>query len=160
MITNEPKKYIGEYAVDSVRSAYENRGRWLIYLVKEGLNNGLSLDFAKEALREAGKFQYKTRFKDIKEIDEFTKEYMTYAVEKANEGVVVEQDDKHVKIELGYCPLVAAWTKLDKDETIYPKLCDCCLEMERGMAAEMGWIAESDGTIGAGCGKCTICFKK
>ena len=28
MIVNEPKKYIGDYGVDSVRAAYENRGKW------------------------------------------------------------------------------------------------------------------------------------
>ena len=40
MIVNEPKKYIGDYGVDSVRAAYENRGRWYYYLVKEGLDQG------------------------------------------------------------------------------------------------------------------------
>ncbi len=34
MIVNEPKKYIGDYGVDSVRAAYENRGKWYYYLVR------------------------------------------------------------------------------------------------------------------------------
>ena len=37
MIKNEPKKYVGDYNVDAVRDAYENRGRWYYFLVKEGL---------------------------------------------------------------------------------------------------------------------------
>ena len=45
MIINEPKKYLNDYEVDSVRNAYENRGRWYYYLVKEGLEQGL--DFHK-----------------------------------------------------------------------------------------------------------------
>ena len=71
MIVNEPKKYIGDYGVDSVRAAYENRGRWYYYLVKEGLDQGLPLEFVRDAMREAGKFQYETRFKGMTEIDEF-----------------------------------------------------------------------------------------
>ena len=38
MIKNEPKKYVGDYNVDAVRDAYENRGRWYYFLVKEGLS--------------------------------------------------------------------------------------------------------------------------
>ena len=56
MIVNEPKKYIGDYGVDSVRAAYENRGKWYYYLVKEGLDQGLPLEFVRDAMREAGKF--------------------------------------------------------------------------------------------------------
>ena len=41
MIKNEPKKYVGDYNVDAVRDAYENRGRWYYFLVKEGLEQGL-----------------------------------------------------------------------------------------------------------------------
>ena len=89
MIVNEPKKYIGDYGVDSVRAAYENRGKWYYYLVKEGLDQGLPLEFVRDAMREAGKFQYETRFKGMTEIDEFAGEFMTYGVEKVNEGEIV-----------------------------------------------------------------------
>ena len=109
MIVNEPKKYIGDYGVDSVRAAYENRGKWYYYLVKEGLDQGLPLEFVRDAMREAGKFQYETRFKGMTEIDEFAGEFMTYGVEKVNEGEIVEKDENHLKIDLGYCPLVKAW---------------------------------------------------
>lgn len=40
MIINEPKKYIGDYAVDSVRGAYENRGNWYYHLVKRVWSRG------------------------------------------------------------------------------------------------------------------------
>ena len=76
MIVNEPKKYIGDYGVDSVRAAYENRGKWYYYLVKEGLDQGLPLEFVRDAMREAGKFQYETRFKGMTEIDEFAGEFI------------------------------------------------------------------------------------
>lgn len=160
MIINEPKKYIDDYAVDTVRGAYENRARWYYYLVKEGLENGLPIDFVRDAMREAGKFQYESRFKGVTEIDEFTKEFMTFGVEKVNEGVVVEQDENHVKIDLGYCPLVNAWQKLDNDEEYLAKICDCCMDMDRAMAEGLGWTMELENTIASGCGKCTMCFRK
>ena len=56
MIKNEPKKYVGDYNVDAVRDAYENRGRWYYFLVKEGLEQGLPLEFARDAMHEAGLF--------------------------------------------------------------------------------------------------------
>lgn len=76
MIINEPKKYLNDYEVDSVRNAYENRGRWYYYLVKEGLEQGLPLEFARDAMRRAGYFQYESRFKGMTTIDEFAKEFL------------------------------------------------------------------------------------
>ena len=160
MIINEPKKYIGDYAVDSVRGAYENRGNWYYHLVKEGLEQGLPIDFVRDAMREAGYFQYETRFKGMTQIDEFVKEFMTFGVEKVNEGFIVDQDENHVRIELGYCPLVAAWQKLTDDEEYLAQICDCCMDMDRGIAERLGWTMDLEHTIASGCGKCTMCFKK
>lgn len=160
MIINEPKKYIGDYAVDAVRAAYENRGRWYYYLVEEGLRQGLTLEFAREAMRDAGSFQYSTRFRDVKEIPEFVEKFMTYGVEKVNEGEIVEQDSEHVCIELGYCPLVAAWQKLTDDSAYLAQICDCCMEMDRGIAAGLGWEMNLEGTIASGDGKCRMCWRK
>ena len=115
MIINEPKKYLNDYEVDSVRNAYENRGRWYYYLVKEGLEQGLPLELARDAMRRAGYFQYESRFKGMTTIDEFAKEFFTYGVEKVNEGEIVRQTEDELEIDLGYCPLVAAWQKLTDD---------------------------------------------
>ena len=160
MIVNEPKKYIGDYGVDSVRAAYENRGRWYYYLVKAGLDQGLPLEFVRDAMREAGKFQYETRFKGMTEIDEFAGEFMTYGVEKVNEGEIVEKDENHLKIDLGYCPLVKAWQGLTDDEEYMSQICDCCMDMDRAMAEGLGWTMDLEHTIAAGDGKCTMCFRK
>ena len=42
--------------------------------------------------------------KGMTEIDEFAGE-LPYGVEKVNEGEIVEKDENHLKIDLGYCPL-------------------------------------------------------
>lgn len=160
MIINEPKKYIGSYEVDSVRGAYENRGKWYYYLVKEGLDNGLPLDFARDAMRNAGRHLAETRFKGMTTIDEFAKEFMTYGVEKVNEGVITRQTEDELEIDLGYCPLVNAWQKLTDDEEYMAKICDVCMDMDRGTAEALGWEMELKNTIASGCGRCTMCFKK
>ena len=94
MIKNEPKKYVGDYNVDAVRDAYENRGRWYYFLVKEGLEQGLPLEFARDAMHEAGLFLGKSRFNGIDNLKDFADEFMTYGVEKVNEGEVVKLSEE------------------------------------------------------------------
>ena len=160
MIVNQPKKYIGDYAIDAVRAAYENRGRWYYYLVKEGLEQGLTLDFARDALREAGRHLGKTRFAGIDSMEAFAKEFMTYGVEKVNEGEVTKLTDKEFEVELGHCPLVKAWLELDQDEQFLADICDVCMDMDRGIAETLGMTMELKATIASGCGKCAMCFQK
>ena len=160
MIVNEPKKYIGNYEVDSVRAAYENRGRWYYYLVKEGLEKGLPLEFVRDAMRAAGDFQYETRFKGMTTIQEFADEFMTYGVEKVNEGEIARQTEDELEIDLGYCPLTAAWLKLTDDEEFLGNICDCCMDMDRHIAKGLGWEMELKAAIAKGDGKCTMCFRR
>ena len=152
MIKNEPKKYVGDYNVDAVRDAYENRGRWYYFLVKEGLEQGLPLEFARDAMHEAGLFLGKSRFNGIDNLKDFADEFMTYGVEKVNEGEVVKLSEEEFEVDLGYCPLVNAWQKLEQD--------DICMEMDRGIAESLGMSMDLKATIASGCGKCTMCFKK
>ena len=102
MIKNEPKKYVGDYNVDAVRDAYENRGRWYYFLVKEGLEQGLPLEFARDAMHEAGLFLGKSRFNGIDNLKDFADEFMTYGVEKVNEGEVVKLSEEEELVKLCY----------------------------------------------------------
>lgn len=160
MIKNEPTKYIGSYEVDAVRDAYENRGRWYYFLVKEGLEKGLPLDFARDAMREAGHDLGRGRFAGIDNMKDFAKEFMTWGVEKVNEGEIVKLTDEEFEVDLGYCPLVNAWLKLDQDEKFLAEICDICMEMDRGTAESLDMTMDLKATIASGCGKCTMCFRK
>ena len=102
MIKNEPKKYVGDYNVDAVRDAYENRGRWYYFLVKEGLEQGLPLEFARDAMHEAGLVLGKSRFNGIDNLKDFADEFMTYGVEKVNEGEVVKLSEEEELVKLCY----------------------------------------------------------
>lgn len=160
MIKNEPINFINDKEVNAVRDAYENRGNWYYFLVKEGLDRGLGLDFARDALREAGEFLGTTRFKDCKTMQEFADVFMTFGVKRVNEGEVKTLTDTELRVELGYCPLVAAWLKLTDDEDYLAQICDVCMDMDRGLAETKGMDMELIGSIAKGDGKCTLCFRK
>jgi hypothetical protein len=160
MIKNEPVKYVGDKFVDAIRTAYENRGNWYYFLVKEGLDRGLELEFARDALREAGEFLGGTRFKNCKSMQDFADIFMTLGVKKANEGEIRKLTDTELQVELGYCPLVAAWLKLTDDEEYLAQICDVCMDMDRSLAKTKGMDMELKSSIAKGDGKCTLCFSK
>jgi len=160
MIKNEPKKYIGNYEVDAIRDAYENRGRWYYYLVREGLEKGLPLQFARDAMFEAGQYLGKKRFSNVKTPQEFADEFMTHAVKTVNEGEVAAVTDDEFIAEVHYCPLVNAWRKLTDDEEFMAQICDACMCMDRGIADAIGWEMDLRGTLADGHDRCTMCFKK
>lgn len=160
MIINEPKKYIGDYEVDAVRAAYENRANWYYFLVKEGLEQGLPLQFARDALFEAGQYLGKKRFSHVTTPQEFAEEFMNEAVLTVNEGVAASVTDEEFVAEVHYCPLVTAWKKLTDDEEYMAEICDVCMDMDRGTAAYLGWEMELRSTIAKGADRCTMCFKK
>ena len=81
-------------------------------------------------------------------------------VYEGGEGEIVEKDENHLKIDLGYCPLVKAWQGLTDDEEYMSQICDCCMDMDRAMAEGLGWTMDLEHTIAAGDGKCTLCFRK
>lgn len=160
MIENKPKKYIGDYSVDAVRAAYENRARWYYFLVKEGLEQGLPLQFARDAMREAGHHLGKGRFAHVTTPQEFADEFMTHSVQTVNEGVAAKITDTEFVAEVHYCPLVNAWKQLTDDEEFMAEICDVCMDMDRGTAEALGWEMDLLGTIAGGCDRCTMCFKK
>ena len=160
MIKNTPEKYINDYDVKCVRDACENIAKWYYYLVKEGLERGLDLSFAREAMSEAGRVQFGDRFENLEGMEAFAKEFMTFAETKAYEGEVVGQDDKHVCVQFGYCPMVNAWLAMTDDEALIADLCCSFHEKERTFADLYGLSLDLKETIASGCGKCTFCFKK
>lgn len=160
MIKNEPVKYPNDYAVNSVRSAYENAARWYCYLAEEGLENGLPAEFICDAMRESGAFQAKEQYQGINGISEFVSVYMDFEAEKAFEGEVVSCGEDKAEIRFGYCPLVAAWQKLGRDEAFIRELCRCCREMDKAAAETFGIDMAVSGSIAEGDAACTVCFTK
>jgi len=160
MLENTAKRFVSDKETDAVRGAYENRARWYYYLVTEGLEKGLPMDFARDAMREAGHFMYEQDYQDVKTIEDFAEVFMNFGMVHAHEAQIVSQSEDSIEISLGYCPLVNAWTKLNTEEAYIADLCGACMETYRGIAEKLGWTVEQSCAIGRGDGKCTLCFKK
>jgi hypothetical protein len=157
-IINAPSKYAGDREVGMLRYTSENRATWYYFLVKEGLDNGLSLDFAYEALRESGEYLARTRYAHCKDLRAFSEVFMTDMLVRAFEGDVRELTDREFVADIHYCPHVAAWRKLTDDERHVGELCDVCVEMERATAQALGWKLELQSAIAKGGKICTLAF--
>ena len=55
---------------------------------------------------------------------------------------------------------MAVKQKLTDDSAYLAQICDCCMEMDRGIAAGLGWEMNLEGTIASGDGKCRMCWRK
>lgn len=160
MLKNEPKKYIGDKEVDELRAQYENRGLWYYQVIEEALANGLDLDFARQAIFNAGVWSGKHDFSGIRDTKTFAKEFMSEGVIKANEGELVELTDDKIIIDIGYCPLIKAWQEFTDDEEKIAELCDIAMCVDRGILSTYGWELKLEGTIGGGDEKCRLCILK
>jgi hypothetical protein len=155
-ITNAPSRYLDDREVNMLRYTSENRATWYYFLIKEGLDNGLSLDFAYEALRESGQYLAKSRYAHCKTLQEFSGVFMTDMLKRAFEGETKKSTDMEFVAEIHYCPLVAAWKSQTDDEEYIGKLCDVCVEMERAAVQALGWKLELQSAIAKGDKTCTL----
>jgi hypothetical protein len=155
-IINAPSRYLNDREVDMLRYTAENRATWYYFLVKEGLDNGLPLEFAYEALRESGRYLAKTRYACCKTLQEFSEIFMSDMLKRAFEGEVQKSTGKEFVAEIHYCPHVAAWQTQTDDERRIGELCDVCVEMERAIAQALGWKLELQNAIAKGDKVCTL----
>ncbi|MBQ6395676.1 MAG: hypothetical protein IJH87_04975, partial [Atopobiaceae bacterium] len=150
MITNTPEKYVASYEVDPLRDTCENRARWFYYLVREGLEQGLPIEFARDAMREAAKSDCKQYYEGKCTLEAFVGEYFDYMREKAFEGTIEEQDEEKAVISFGYSPYIAAWLKLTEDEAFIAQLLDVSFDYDRGLAECCGLKLEVEDALAEG----------
>lgn len=160
MIKNEPKKYVNDKEVNELRDQYFNRGMWFYKIVERAIEEGLDYDFARKAIFNAGVWNGKNKFPKTNDIRVFAEYFMTDGVIKANEGKLVQLTDNKLIVDVGYCPLVAAWQQFTNDEEKIALLCDISMEVDRGIMSTFGWTLELDGTIGSGSNRCRLCMIK
>ncbi len=73
---------------------------------------------------------------------------------------ILESTDNRLSVDFRYCPLVAAWQKLDCTDEEIGRLCDIAMEGDRGIAESFGGKMELGETISNGYKKCQIRFTK
>ena len=160
MIKNKPRKDTKDVETQQLRAASINRGKWIYYIVKEGLAAGMKWDDIREAIRKAGAYKGYNSFLRTSDLKKFAKAFATEELIKTNDAEIPVLTDDEFVWEVNYCPLVEAWMQYTNDEQFIAKLCDACMEIDRGTMDTYGWELELKKTIADGDGKCTICMKK
>ncbi len=157
---NTPKTFVGDQDVNALRDAYMNRADWIYFLVKEGLDRGLGIDFAMEAFSEVGATLADWSFQDCADPASFVQKLLDFGRGKAQEGIITEQTETAAAVEYGYCPLREAWGKLTEDTALINDLCGACGKMYQGIACARGLKTEHPACFSDGEGKCKFRFIK
>ena len=160
MITNAAKNYNDDFEAQQLRASSINRGKWVYQLVSAFLEGGMSWDEIREGIRAAGKYKGYHSFPRTSDIREFAEKFATEELVKVNDGRIASLTDNEFVWEVNYCPMVEGWLKYTDDKEFLSKLCDICMDIDRGAMDTYGWELELKGTIANGDGKCMICMKK
>ncbi len=160
MIPNKARNFNDDREALELRAASINRGKWVYMLVREALNAGMTWDDVREAIRAAGAHKGYHDFPRTTDMREFARGFATGDLTKVNDGEIPVLTDDEFVWEVHYCPMVEGWMQYTDDEQFIDKLCDACMEVDRGTMDSYGWELELKETIGKGDGKCTICMRK
>ncbi len=158
MITNTPS--IREPHIEDLRAAIEHRATWFSLLIEEAEKRGLDISFARDAIFRCGCFHGDMKFPQ-------TDDLKTFADAFANENVkkIFEMDPKvdgdTFTISFHYCPLVAAWQKLNIPAEKIEALCDTAMDGDRGIISRYDAFSfELGDTIAKGARTCEIRITK
>lgn len=72
----------------------------------------------------------------------------------------VAKDHNHIRSEVGYCALLAAWQKLGFDDERCALLCDIAMDGDRGIAREMGLDLDMEKCLATGDDICALNYHK
>jgi hypothetical protein len=160
MIRNSARNFNDDYEAQQLRAASINRGKWIFQVVKAGLEAGMSWDDVREAIHAAGAYKGYHKFPRTNDVREFAGEFASETLVKVNDGRIAKLTDNEFVWEVNYCPMVEGWMQYCDDKEFLEKLCDACMEIDRGTMDSYGWTLDLPETIARGDGKCTICMKK
>ena len=160
-IKNKPS-IATEQRVNDMRSALEHRGTWLYLLLEEAEKAGYDWEgFARKAIARCGKMHGEKNFTKTDDQKAFGKEFANELYSKIFEMEIKELSSEKFQVEFHYCPHVAAWQKLTKDEKKIEKLCDIAMDGDRGIiSAFPKFRFELGDTIAKGGRGCTIIITK
>ena len=133
-ISNTPK--VNEPNVNDMRSALEHRATWFYLLLEEMEKAGMDWEtLGRKAVTRCGMIHGDTKFTKTDDLQAFGKEFANALYAKIFEMDVQELSKDKFQVEFHYCPHVAAWQKLTKDEKKIEKLCDIAMDGDRGILA-------------------------
>lgn len=157
---NIPKKFIQDKVTDTLRAAIENEAKWIYYLTTEGIECGLDVQFAKDAMAELGEYYADTLFEHGSAPHSIAETLMNRAMVLGHEAQLEMQSDAGFSISIGYCPMLNMWDKLCDDPAKKESLCAVVCSMYAGMAEGLGMEFSKPCAIACGAEQCKLCFRK
>lgn len=134
MLKNNRSKPLSEKHAD-IEKAHHHRYTWFHFLVKEAVDQGLDIEFARNAIRSCGVFHGETlfpKFSEETDLHELVKAFINDNV-KAIFEVEEEVTDDTMITRFHYCPAVAQWQKLGVSEENIKLYCDMGMDGDRGI---------------------------
>jgi hypothetical protein len=158
----ENKPTVNEPHINDMRSALEHRGTWFYLLLEEAEKAGMDWEaLGRQAITRCGVLHGNTNFTKTEDLRVFGKEFANALYSKIFEMEVKENSAEKFVVEFHYCPHVAAWQKLTKDEQKIATLCDIAMDGDRGMVSAFPKFKfELGDTIAKGGKGCTITITK
>ena len=148
-----------DFVSNEIRKANETRGLWYYCLVQSAGRHGLDKEaFARGAIRRLGNL-YRDTFPDTDSIAEFIGAFLSDQNVKQFGMELVSLTDDEAVVQFRYCPMCGAWTQLTDDEEEIRLICDCAMDVDRGVFdryEHLGFRLEK--AIGAGDGVCELHF--
>lgn len=159
MIKNTTK--INDFVTTEVRKANELRGLWYYQLVKSAGRHGLDEEtFARGAIRKLGN-HVRSFFEYTDSVPEFVGWFFNEQSLKQFGLELVSLTDDEAVVNFHYCPMCGAWTKLTDDPKELSMICDCAMDVDRGifdLYDHIGFRLEK--AIGCGDDVCELHFVK
>lgn len=160
-IENKPT-ITNDQHVNDMRSALEHRATWFYLLLNEAEKAGVDWEaLGRKAITRCGILHGNTKFTKTEDLKAFGKEFANELYAKIFEMDVKELSDQTFRVQFHYCPHVAAWMKLTKDEKKIEKLCDIAMDGDRGIISTFPKFEfELGDTISKGGRCCQLTIRK
>ncbi|MEA5049978.1 MAG: L-2-amino-thiazoline-4-carboxylic acid hydrolase [Oscillospiraceae bacterium] len=130
----EIKKSAQPPEIEAMRGLIRDRGGYLYHLVSAMRDKTRNWEkIARTALTNYGCMKYHAFFEKIGGLGDFRAAYLSPTTAKIFDSEVIEQDDEHLVIKAGYCPLYHAWVDCGADAAYAEKLCDIAMDADRAM---------------------------
>ncbi|MCP4752223.1 MAG: L-2-amino-thiazoline-4-carboxylic acid hydrolase [Proteobacteria bacterium] len=160
-ISNIPKKR--NFLIAAIRELMEHRATWLALVLKEVGKKGIEWEeVGSPAVRACGHMhgQGLVDLSGTSSLKGLKKKLFSKPAQMIFDMKILKSTDTELSIDFGFCPLVAAWQKLDCTDEEIAKLCDIAMEGDRGIAESFGGRLELGETIANGHKHCQLRFKK
>jgi hypothetical protein len=159
-IVNVPRK--GGKALGRTRCYFEHRAEWLYLVLDEARKKGLAWEgFAGDAILRCGRFHGgELASATGSSLLELRRRLFSGWGRRVFEMEVKRSDERELRVEFRYCPLVAAWKRIGASDADIGTLCDIAMRGDAGIAEAFGARLELGQVIAKGGRVCEVGFVK